>query len=223
MPLSDDNPYAAPAARGTEPPVLAQPVEESESAVRIDYHLTLDDLVEFNLYHHRNSPALWRHYLLVRLMLVAVALAAAVPALIAFSTFNRMEGVSFASITVLFALFLWWSSRAAKRRSYFRKILSKMYSEGRNDNLFGLHRLWVSRAGVRHITRYKDVTCQWPVVEKIVAGPRAAYLYDSAATAIIVPQGAFASEAEFQRFVETARQFWKDAQLFPSPFGKGLG
>jgi hypothetical protein len=92
-----------------------------------------------------------------------------------------------------------------------RGMLQGMLREGRNENLFSLHRVWISPTGIRRIARYTDATYQWPVVESIGVGPAAAYIYDSTASAIIVPRSAFGSESEFQNFVETAQQFWNNA------------
>jgi hypothetical protein len=210
MPLPDDNPYAPPTARGIEPPVLAQPVEETESVLRVDYHLTLEDLVEFNFYHQSNSSPMRRRMWFIRgLGLAGIAFGG----LWTWLTMTRQADMGMAgaiAIVVGSAVFL-VASTASRRRANLRKLLEGMFREGRNENLFGLHRAWVSPRGIRRISRFVDATFQWQAVEKIAASPHAVYIYDSAASAIIVPRSAFGDEAEFQRFLETAQKFWRQA------------
>lgn len=201
----DDNPYAAP---GSEPPVLAQPVKESESVLRVDFHLSVEDLVEFNFYHVNHSRSMRRRLWLARgLFLVAIALALGPLQL----TGWRDSGPLLLLAGVVGVGVFWYLTSAGRRKANLRRVLEAMFREGRNENLFGLHRVWISPAGVRRISRYADATFQWPAIEKIVATPQAAYIYDSAASAIVVPYAAFASEGEFRQFFDTATQFWRRA------------
>jgi hypothetical protein len=116
-----------------------------------------------------------------------------------------------APATGFLGLLLFYITSPSRRKAALRRLLTGMLRQGRNENLFSLHRVWVSPRGIRRISRYADTTYQWPVVEKIAVGPHAAYIYDSAASAIVVPRSAFGSEGEFQHFVETAEHFWKEA------------
>lgn len=206
----NDNPYAPPSPGGGEPPVLAQPVQESESVLRVDYELTLDDLVEFNFYHFNHSAAYRRRLWLMRILALTVAL---VVTLGLFAGVRDWTGaLAFLLVPGIFVIFLVYATLPSRRKASLRSTLEGMFREGRNANLFSLHRVWISPTGIRRISRYTDTTYQWPVVEKIVATEQGVYIYDSAASAILVPRSAFADQGDFDRFVETARQFWQAAE-----------
>jgi hypothetical protein len=213
MPSPLDNPYAPPGARGGEPPILAQPVEESESVVRVDYHLTLEDLVEYNFYYQCHSASMRRRWRLLRgVGLAGIALAA----LLMFYGYLTQQDVGVALIgfpAAAFGIVILYASLPSRRKAALRGVLKGMLREGRNENLFSLHRVWISPTGIRRISRFADTTYQWPAIEKIGVGPGGAYIYDSTASAIVVPRSAFASDGEFQHFVETAEQFWKQASI----------
>jgi hypothetical protein len=209
MPPSD-NPYASPGARGGEPPILAQPVDESESVVRVDYHLTLEDLVDYNYFFQCNLPSVRRQWWIFRILGVAgLALGAAcfLYGLAQPASELGMLGLP----PAILSFFLLYITAPSRRKAGIRRLLTGMLREGRNENLFSLHRVWISPTGIRRISRYADTSYQWPVVEKIADSPQAAYIYDSTASAIVVPRSAFDSDAAFQHFVDTARQFWKQA------------
>lgn len=202
----DDNPYAAP---GNEPPVLAQPVAESDSVLRVDFYLTVEDLVEFNFYHVNHSRSMRKRLWLTRIMFVLAYL------LILWGPLQaspmRNAGLLLAPAAAVLVALFWYSNSATRRKANLRRLLESMFREGRNENLFGPHRVWISPLGVRRISRYADASFQWPAIEKIVATDKAVYIYDSAASAIVAPYAAFASEEEFRRFVETATLFWRQS------------
>jgi hypothetical protein len=82
-----------------------------------------------------------------------------------------------------------------------------MASEGRNDGLFGHHRVEISPEHVTEFNPHGQTSSTWRAVEQVAATEDHAYIYINAMAALIVPRRAFASPAEFDEFVRTARNY----------------
>ncbi len=83
--------------------------------------------------------------------------------------------------------------------------------EGQNRRLFARRRLTITPETITEATEISVTTMRWVAVEKIAVDQRHAYFYISAASAFILPTAAFATEADFNEFVQTARRYQRDA------------
>lgn len=177
--------------------------------LKIHYELTLDDLVQYSLYHFfKESPSSRRGYLFRWLFppCVAVATAAAVFWLLtARKPLFGMAAVASSPLLVFAVVHL------LVYPSYFRRhyiaVVKRLYSEGRNRSLLGPHEVVLSAHSMQSKSELVETTYKWPAVEKIVATPDYAFFYASALSAIVIPRRAFASDEEFKHFVETARKY----------------
>jgi hypothetical protein len=82
-----------------------------------------------------------------------------------------------------------------------------MVSEGKNQGLFGRHRVTISTEGVSEVSEDRQTSTTWRTVEKVAATGEHAYIYINAIAAIILPRRGFASTSDFEEFVRTARSY----------------
>ena len=177
-----------------------------------EYEITRDDLSAFNLYHHRHSPTARRHYRRSWLL----------PAFIGFlicsgigylANDGRGPWRTFLDLLPLFSfvpMYLLYFPWAYRRT--LRKNVAGMVSEGQNRGLFSPHRVTISPEGVTSSSELEQTSTAWRAVERVVASPTHAYIYTNALAAVIVPQRAFASPAEFEEFIRTARDYYENAR-----------
>ena len=172
-----------------------------------EYEITADDLVAFNLYHHRQSPTARRQYLRSWLGPAAVWLCVCA-GLWYFA--DRHRGTPLRTLLDLLPLFsgvpvyLLYFPWAYRRK--LRKIIHGMVTEGRNRGMLGRHRVTISPEGVAEASEHAQTSTHWRGVEKVVATAGHAFIYIGAMAAVIVPRRAFADPADFDKFLDTAQQ-----------------
>ena len=175
-----------------------------EPAATVRFDFTESDFIGFNLYHHRHSPSTRAIQVRFVVFILAIGLAALVYKLI------RPEAPD-----VLWSVPLGCGIGAALfpfsfRRSLRRNVLA-MLKEGRNRGLLGTKEVTLTPAEIRSTGAMGMTTTAWPAVERVVVDGDVLYLYISSVSAVVVPRRAFAQDADFEAFVETARKYQVEA------------
>src|SRR6266850_7089827 len=179
----------------------------------VDYQLSPDDLVAFNLYHHFRSRTARRSYLrswfvpaLIGLILcTGLWYLAQKQSGTPLRTFLALLPLlSFAPVYLIY--FPW-----AYRRK-LRKIIAGMVSEGNNRELFSRRRVSTSIDGISEISDLAQKSISWRAVERVVYNDDYVFVYTSALTALIVPRRAFSNQSEFEKFVTGFTTYQKGHQ-----------
>lgn len=179
--------------------------------MEVEYSLGLEDLLAFNQYRNAHSPTIRRQQLTHRL---AVPLALAVLWVL---LSGMVGGIVGPSAWIMLGLFIglvgavFFFSYPARVRQRTRRLVERMYMEGQNRGLFARRRLTITPETITDATEISVTTMRWAAVEKIVIDERHAFFYVSAVGAFVLPKAAFATEAEFQEFVETAQGYQREA------------
>ena len=175
--------------------------------MEVEYSLGLEDLLAFNQYHCTHSPAVRRQQFIPR---VAVLIALAAVWVLSSAIVDPSAWIILGFFFGLVGAISYFSYPArARRRS--RRLVERVYMEGHNRGLFTRRRLTITPETITDATEITVRTMKWVAVEKIAVDQRHAYFYVSAVSAFILPKAAFASEAEFQEFVETAQRYRGDS------------
>ncbi len=178
----------------------------------VEYEMTPEDWVAFNLYHHRRSPTARRRYLWSWLFPAGVWLFVCTAL---WHLADRGRGTPLQTFLALLPLFvaapiyLLWYPWAYRRN--LRRIVAGMMSEGKNRRLFGRHRVTISPDGIAESGEFGQSTTTWQAVERVVPDGEYAYVYLNALAAIVIPRRAFANPAQFDEFVRTAGRYHEDA------------
>jgi hypothetical protein len=180
----------------------------ARAPIAVDYDLTVEDRAEFSVFYQGHSRTLQK--MLRNMMLLGAGLVASLGAFGGLNLFN----VVFTSLMVgLFALFVVLTQSDGQKKRTYRRLLA----EGRNHAILGRHRIVLDDTSVVCTNAMSESRLQWPAIEHVVAGPEAAYLYTSAASAFIVPRRAFPSPQAFAEFVATAQRLRAAALAGPPP------
>jgi YcxB-like protein len=88
-----------------------------------------------------------------------------------------------------------------------KRLVHRLYSGSQNPNVVGPRRVVLSPEFVTYSSAMSQTVVRWAGIEAIIAEPQALYILVSAVSAVPVPRRAFATEADFERFVAAARDF----------------
>lgn len=194
-----------------EPPLtasLAEPVEPQRiwDEIEVEYELTLDDLVAFNVNHQQRSPFLRR--ISVGLMLFAGF--GAPLALILVMAFDPQQ---FAPDDLPFlgawavtniAVFGYMAYRASRRNkpglvsSWYIRLYLK---HGDLSSMLGRQKLRVTKDYLEEVAPSRQARWNLPMIQQIVVVPAYAFIYVSSLQAAILPVRAFESRDHFETFI----------------------
>lgn len=174
--------------------------------MRIDYSLTVDDIITFNMYHIGHSPTI-RKQVAYGQIITAFVTIITMFALIYFT--DRDKNISLIGFIlpvlggiILFVLFPVIYRYEAKRQA--RKLLA----EGQNTSLLGTHHLSLSPEAITSTSEVASATLKWSAITDVKDSSDYIFLYTSAMSAMIVPKRVFSSTEEIQvflRYVQTYR------------------
>lgn len=178
-----------------------------EPTNEIVYDVTMEDLLAYNLDYLKQSRFGRRNLLVYRL---SPPLAWLVLGALMILLGTPLNPWAFAfSLTVV--SIGWFFLAPIQWNRIIRKRVRKIYAEGQNRTVLGMHRLVLTPEGIENSSETSDTRTKWSAVEKIVEMERYYYLFVGAAQAHIVPKRAFSDEASGRRFIEIARRYREQA------------
>jgi hypothetical protein len=167
--------------------------------MHVEYDVSLDDLLHFQRYHWKHSPALQRQYRLGFIPAPALGLLAAV-GLVGLEPRLLWVAVFLATAAIYAAVYVWCVGRS------FRSTLSAALAEGKNRGVLGRHEIELRVEGLREATDVNDTTHAWRGIERIEADERFIFIYTQAMMAHAIPRRAFSSPEDAERFLAMARE-----------------
>lgn len=181
--------------------------------MEIEYELTIDDHIAFNLYHARHSPTMRRNYLLNYFSPVIIILILALYIFIDIKLNSNAYSLIWIPLVLMTIVLLWlyWFPR------YYVKALKthvkKINSEGKNKNkaTFGKVKLTFEPTEIKIVGENSEVKANWKAIEKITSTEQHVFMFTSPNSALFIPKRAFPDEAKCREFIETAKKFHADA------------
>jgi hypothetical protein len=171
-----------------------------EAGMQVEYDVTMDDLIRFNLYHFDHSPFVKRQKLRTRYIPV-----------IMFPLFGLAEyairGRYGFGIVMCLLSAIWWVVFPAWWKWEVTRRTQKYMSEGSNRGLLGVTRLEVGPNGLHTSGEIGESTLKWSAVEKVAVSDSHTYIYIGAASALMVPHRAFEDGSERTRFIHAVNQY----------------
>jgi hypothetical protein len=204
--IDDKNPYRTMAA-----PQCASDIEATRMAgqpMTVQFALTGDDYAAFNLHWNRTSDVMRRRWRRAWVLLAGMAL---VPALIALAEMKNNPGIAVPMGFVAIAMLIWMGAIAASRRRVASRSIHRLFRGMTGRAVVGPRTLTISPEDIETEMDVANSTHKWIAIEAVHADAHHAFLYLGSAAAIIVPKRAFQSETHFKVFVNTARQFQRQA------------
>jgi hypothetical protein len=167
--------------------------------MQIEYDLSPDDLLYFQRYHWRHSPALQRQYRLGFIASPLLGFLAGVT-LVGWERPLVWIGV-FMTAAVFYAAVYGWCVRRS-----LRSTISAVLAEGKNRGVLGRHTIELRPDGLREATDVNDTVHTWRGVERIEADEHFIFIYTQAMMAHGIPRRAFSTPEEAERFLAIARE-----------------
>ncbi len=173
--------------------------------MNIEIERTIQDVIDFNLFHMAHSPSIKRQLLLMQVLtgLLVIPLAFGIFYLVYHSINAFAVVVSVLAGVLAFALY-----PQSNRKSTIGRI-RKMLSEGGNTALLGHQVISLSPEGIFVKNQAVESKIAWSTVGKIAENDKYVYLYTSSINALVIPKKCFQSDKEKQEFfeyVDTYRQ-----------------
>lgn len=151
--------------------------------MEINYNVTEEAFIDFNLYHTKNSKTYRKSMNLQRFLIPAMYLLLAVifsyvldlPLLVLFIPF-----LIFAILWVIFSPSIYY--RTIKRTAI------KVIREGNNEGMLGNHSMIFSEEGLREISTTGETSISWSGIVNFGEDDSNFYLYNSGMSAYILPK-----------------------------------
>lgn len=164
--------------------------------MKIDYNLTEEDYLNFNMFHLKNSKTATKSLNLQRFLTPLF--------LIAFGyIFSTITEIEFLSIFITFLIIstLWIIFYPKYFYSHVSRQTKKMIQEGKNGGLLGKHLLLMTEEGLIETTPNSETKVSWASVKEFVEDEDNFYLYNSGLSAIILPKRDVADEEELRAYI----------------------
>jgi hypothetical protein len=179
--------------------------------MQVTFEMTKDDYIAFNVHHQGHSPIFVRSRRNVTGILALFGLGLGALSMLPGNKASIFVGLSFLSIF----FFLSAARHLLNWRDRVRKAVERVLGENRNLAMLGKKEIVLTPVEMTAVGDLKSATYRWKAVEKIEGDDEHHYIYVGPLEAVIIPRRAFASDAEYTAFADTARKYWKDATIAP--------
>ncbi|WP_042354236.1 YcxB family protein [Bacillus rubiinfantis] len=165
--------------------------------MKLEYTLTEDDFLHFNLFHMKNSKTAAKALTMQRMIGPIIFLACSY----LFSTFGDVP------FAVLFTIFLimsviWFIFYPKYYFNFIKRHTLKMIREGKNEGLLGKHVLTMNDDSLVETTPVNETKVSWSGIQDFKEDDEFFYLYNSSISAYIIPKRAIEQPAEVKRYIE---------------------
>ncbi|MDN7242765.1 YcxB family protein [Planococcus sp. N028] len=164
--------------------------------MEINYSITEEDYVDFNLFHARNSKSLKKAITIQRVLIPLIYLL--IPVLLSY-----ILDMPFLFLFVPFLVFsiLWAVYYPAFVYRNVKRTATKMIKEGKNEDMLGQHTMIFSDEGLREISSKGEKTVNWSGIEQLAEDTANFYIYNSAVSAFIIPKKDVKNRKELKSYL----------------------
>jgi len=177
--------------------------------LRIDYELTTDDLLDFNMYHANHSETVKKALTLQRLMGPVLFMI-----ILVFLTILKVEPLLTFYLPFFIIMSILWVIFYPK---YFRKHIQryskKMLTEGKSKGITGKHTLTLTDNELIESNESRETKTKWASVQDIVRSDTLMIIYTSAMGGYIIPLRSFESKEKEEEFLNHAKSLWKGQKV----------
>lgn len=149
--------------------------------MEIQYNITEEAYLEFNVYHAKNSKTVMKSLTIQRVALPLIYLLMAVVLSFLLDMPFLFLFIPFLVIGILWAIFY-----PAYFYRHVRRTAKKMVREGKSDGMLGRRTMIFTEEGLREISSTGEKTQSWSGIEKVGEDDSNFYLFNSAMSAYIV-------------------------------------
>lgn len=170
--------------------------------MEIEYELTKEDFLDFNLNHAHNSNTVKKSLFYQRYIISIIFLI--VPVILS-KTFKAPAKsllppflIAFFIWIIFYPNYFWW---------HIKRNLVKVFDESKNSGLTGVYSLTTNKEEIVSKSESKEIVRDWGSVQRIEKTDKNVLIYTSPVEAIIIPLRAFDDEESLKRFLEVIEKF----------------
>jgi len=173
---------------------------KTEDQITVEYERTIEDLIEFNLFHMRNSPSLRRQALVTQLgaMLLAAIISLAMGYLLGL---DKKAGTGFLYILTLVLSIVAFFIVPYLNRSEVINGIRKATKEGDNKAILGHQTISLTPDNIFVKSPVGESKYTWASIDKIAQNDQFIFVYISSINAIVIPRKAFSTNSSLQEFM----------------------
>ena len=165
--------------------------------MKIDYQLTKQDYIDFNMNYMSNSKTIKRLFIAQRYIVPIMFL---VLPFVLIRVTNIPLGYWFKFFLVCSVIWIIFYPK------YFKwtvsKRIIKMLDEGENVDMLGKRSLTLTEKGIVDCSTLSELNTDWRVIEKITQTQKHIFIFISSVSAYILPVHVFKNENEKKRFID---------------------
>ncbi|MFZ7104315.1 MAG: YcxB family protein [Peptococcaceae bacterium] len=164
--------------------------------MQVDYELTKQDYIAFNIFHMTYSASLRKSLFVQRYIISLIFLI--VPFILARFTVIPLWYwlMIFGLVYLLWAGFYWKYLKWTLTRR-----ISRLVDEGQNADMLGRQTLKLAADGIVNITGFSESKTNYGAVEGVIETQEYIYIYLSAVMAYIIPVDSFADSTQKAEFI----------------------
>ncbi len=166
---------------------------------KIQYELTEDDYLAFNLYHLRHDKRVKKQMILARVVPPTAYLLLGAVLCVTFAKGAVMTGIIIALFTAACLLWFFFFPRYWMNR--IRLTILGMIRTGQIPTILGHHKLTLTDEGLLDTATDVSTPAPYKALTKIGLDESATYLFDGPLSAYIIPNTAFGNDAEKTAFL----------------------
>lgn len=169
--------------------------------MEINYELTKEDFIQFNMYHYKNSKVMKKSLIFMRYFLPIFFIVAAIV------TFVLRQEIAISSIIFVIVGCLWFVLFPGIMNKSIYKKVDQFFSEGKNLSLLGKHSIVINEESIIEKSETSEVKHSWATVEKVAESETHIIIYVSAVSAYMIPIKAFNNDEEKSKFIDLVRNY----------------
>ncbi|WP_235674879.1 MULTISPECIES: YcxB family protein [Bacillus cereus group] len=168
--------------------------------MQIEYTLTEQDFIAFNLHYARHSKTVKRSLVFQHYIVASIFFAVPLSVF-----FIGPPGQVYTGLPVIFLLagVIWILFYPKYFYNHIKRNLEKMIREGSYSNLLGKHNLQITDEGIIETNSGGETKRNWKGIEKIEENEAYIFIYVGSMSANIVPKTAFARENSKSEFMKS--------------------
>ena len=164
--------------------------------MELNYKLTEEDYIDFNVFHAKNSKAVQKQVTIQRILVPVIYLVLAI-------LVSVVMDIQFflIFIPVLIVNILWFIFYPAYFYRLIKRNSTKMMREGKNVGVLGAHRMIFTEDGLREISPKGEMSISWSGIETFGEDHAGFYLYNSGMSALIIPKKELGNSEAVSRYL----------------------
>ncbi len=151
--------------------------------MEINFEVTKDDYIKFNLYHLENSPSQKKNFNLLR---YAVPVLFTLPIYFIGTNLFKQPSTYWIIIAILFAV-IWMITYPKQYKSLVKKETEKLINEGDNSELFGKKIMTIDDEGITIHNKSTSEKISKDAIKDVKIYDDMIIIYTSSVTANIIP------------------------------------